>query len=81
MPLGVVGACCDSSALALPSRRVLPTVRFLHALIELDVRISRIQLSDRFHVKTCVLRRLCRSTTPSAPCTSEYENRLVLGGS
>lgn len=33
-------------------------------LIEPDVRISRIRLSDRFHPKACDRRRLRSSTTP-----------------
>jgi hypothetical protein len=39
-------------------------------LIEPDVRICRIRLSDRFHSRACDRRRLRSSTTPRSRCTS-----------
>ena len=57
------------------------TSRFPSPLIEPDVRISRIRLSDRLHRKArgvgrtaCMARKL---TTPSSPNTVFRENRVV----
>src|SRR5437870_5285902 len=58
-----------------------PSLRFHSPLIEPDVQISRIRLSDRLHRKThgcgrtaCLARRL---RTPSSPNTISRENRAV----
>jgi hypothetical protein len=58
----------------LPVPQSRPWLRFPPPLIELDVQISRIQLSDGLHERACTglrRRRVLRiSTTPTSPNTS-----------
>jgi hypothetical protein len=77
----------------LPVPQSRPWLRFPPPLIEPDVRISRIRLSDGLHERACAglcRRRICwMSTTPIFPYTSAYPtpwpelntrlNRLLTG--
>jgi hypothetical protein len=57
-----------------------PTPRFLSPLIELDVPISGIQLSDWLHRKAhdgAVSGRRSRRSRPRSPWTTSQENRIV----
>jgi len=65
----------------MPVPQSRPLLRFPPPLIEPDVRISRIRLSDGLHERACAGLRFRRvwwiSTTPIFPCTSAYPKQLV----
>ena len=68
------------AAFAVPVPQSVPWRRFLFPLIEPDVRISRIRLSDRFHVRLTeegFTSSVSNRRTPRVPKTSAAEKRRV----
>ena len=63
------GGAQDERRLSLPLSPRSPSLRFPSPLIELDVTISVIQLSDGFHMEACaaVIARTRRTRTRPAP--------------
>ena len=76
MTCRVGGACCERClSLSLSPRN--PSLRLSSPLIEPDVTISVIRLSDGFHVEACagaLLGQELRESTPSFPNTSLVGN-------
>src|SRR5262245_65896202 len=70
------GAECER-LLSWPLSPSSPSLRFLSTLIEPDVTISVIRLSDAFHVEACAEARrgvVSSGTTPSSPNTRASGN-------